>query len=390
MKKATALSFLYTTLLCTPIFSQQLKVNTFPADHVYLYEVSLKDSLFNLLLHNIGVVNYGSSVVKVEELSVKLYHHGKVKQQYFSDGNDLIKSSEQLFALQQSKQLQAYDFMFRTKDVLGDAVISPAASLQKNEGLILRKQYFETAFIPDSIVIHTSAKSNGKKLTAAKTVKVIAYESANNHYMPVKGTWYAGAAPAPNAHHRWGFMEEFAYDFIMIGDSNRTYKSNYTVLENYYCYGQPVYATEAGEVVAVLDAVPDAAIYPKDLPQEEYMNFIRERQGKLLKAYGIPGLQGNHIIIKHNGNEYSFFAHLKPGSLKVNKGDKVSRGQLIAAVGNSGNSTEPHLHFQINENADAFNSRTVPVRFKNINWSESLEPAGAYIKNGDIVNINKD
>ena len=75
------------------------------------------------------------------------------------------------------------------------------------------------------------------------------------------------------------------------------------------------------------------------------MGRIVARQNEQLKR-GARGIVGNHVIIKH-GAEFSVYAHLKPGSVVVKPDDMVTRGQQIAAVGSSGSSTEPHLHFQV-------------------------------------------
>jgi murein DD-endopeptidase MepM/ murein hydrolase activator NlpD len=58
---------------------------------------------------------------------------------------------------------------------------------------------------------------------------------------------------------------------------------------------------------------------------------------------------GNHIVVDIGNGHFAFYAHLKPGSLRVRVGDRVKRGQVLGLVGNSGNSTEPHLHFHISD-----------------------------------------
>ena len=78
-------------------------------------------------------------------------------------------------------------------------------------------------------------------------------------------------------------------------------------------------------------------------PLAAYVQRIVERQNQQL-ARGARGIVGNHIVIRR-GEEYSLYAHLKPGSVRVKAEDSVTRGQQIAAVGSSGSSTEPHLHF---------------------------------------------
>ena len=69
---------------------------------------------------------------------------------------------------------------------------------------------------------------------------------------------------------------------------------------------------------------------------------------------------GNHIVLDLGGGRYAFYAHLQPGSLKVKVGDRVTRGQVIGLVGNSGNSTEPHLHFHISDGVSPLGSEGLP------------------------------
>jgi murein DD-endopeptidase MepM/ murein hydrolase activator NlpD len=74
---------------------------------------------------------------------------------------------------------------------------------------------------------------------------------------------------------------------------------------------------------------------------------------------------GNYVILKHAGGEYSTYAHLKQGSVRVKAGDSVTRGQVIAQLGHTGNTTEPHLHFQLTDGPDPMYSRGIPIVFKN-------------------------
>ena len=79
--------------------------------------------------------------------------------------------------------------------------------------------------------------------------------------------------------------------------------------------------------------------------------------------------------MKHANEEYSLIAHLKKDSIKVSIGDKVNSGESIAQVGNSGNSTEPHIHFQIMDDSDLMNAKSLKIRFQD----------GIEYKKGDFV-----
>jgi murein DD-endopeptidase MepM/ murein hydrolase activator NlpD len=94
-------------------------------------------------------------------------------------------------------------------------------------------------------------------------------------------------------------------------------------------------------------------------------------------------ITGNYAMIDHGKSEYSFYAHLQPGSVRVHKGDRVKAGDVIGKLGSSGNSTEPHLHFHVCDSNDPLLSAGIPVNFSNvtIQWADVPRP----IQSGDIV-----
>jgi len=113
--------------------------------------------------------------------------------------------------------------------------------------------------------------------------------------------------------------------------------------KQYYCYGLPVLAPASGVVVSAHDGVFD--------------NRPNHIDSKVL--------YGNHLVIAHGHHEFSLLAHLKRGSLEVKRGDKVKRGQVLARVGNSGFSTEPHLHWHLMNAADWRLADGLPASFCN-------------------------
>jgi murein DD-endopeptidase MepM/ murein hydrolase activator NlpD len=76
-----------------------------------------------------------------------------------------------------------------------------------------------------------------------------------------------------------------------------------------------------------------------------------------------PG--GNLVIIDHGDNQFGYYAHLKPSTVKVKPGVRVAAGDVIGEVGNSGDSTEPHLHFHVMNNADPDMADGIPIVFEN-------------------------
>ena len=104
---------------------------------------------------------------------------------------------------------------------------------------------------------------------------------------------------------------------------------------NYQAYGSEVLAVADATVAATKDGIP------QNVPGANSRAV----------AMTIETLAGNHIILDLGGGNFCMYAHLQPGTLKVKAGENVKRGQVLALLGNSGNSTEPHLHFQVMDSA---------------------------------------
>jgi murein DD-endopeptidase MepM/ murein hydrolase activator NlpD len=108
-------------------------------------------------------------------------------------------------------------------------------------------------------------------------------------------------------------------------------------------------AVSDGTVVAVMDKIPE------NIPNS----------GKLAIApITVENVGGNYVVIDIGNGKYAYYAHLIPGSLKVKVGDQVTRGQSIARVGNSGNSSEPHLHFHVVDKPTPVTANGVPFGFE--------------------------
>ncbi len=130
--------------------------------------------------------------------------------------------------------------------------------------------------------------------------------------------------------------ERFAIDWMRLGPDGRLFRDKGNSNTDYYSYGEEVLAVADGKISDLKNDLPD-------------------NMGSSLRSarkVTLENIVGNYIIIDLGKERYALYAHLKAGSLKVKLGDQVQRGEVIALLGNSGNSDEPHLHFQImNRNA---------------------------------------
>jgi murein DD-endopeptidase len=170
---------------------------------------------------------------------------------------------------------------------------------------------------------------------------------------PVRGEWAAFNGPSNSSGHRRLVLaldghvaigQRFAIDFLQIDSAGGSHHGDPTKNENYYAYGTPLMAVADGIVVATKDSIP------QNVP------------GVTSRAVPITmeTVGGNHVAIDIGHGRYALYAHVQPGSLRVKVGDHVKRGQVVALLGNSGNSTEPHVHFQIADGPTFLSSEGIP------------------------------
>jgi murein DD-endopeptidase MepM/ murein hydrolase activator NlpD len=150
--------------------------------------------------------------------------------------------------------------------------------------------------------------------------------------LPFKGEWSVtwGGDTKEQNYHVESVAQKNALDILIKDEQGSTHKGTGESNEDYYAFGKELYAPCDGEVVLVVDGVKD------NIP------------GVLNPIY-IPG---NTVIIKTATGEYAFFAHFKQHSIVVKQGQKVSTGALLGLCGNSGNSSEAHLHFHLQNTED--------------------------------------
>ncbi len=161
--------------------------------------------------------------------------------------------------------------------------------------------------------------------------------------LPFNGTWYVAEEHGFLDSHKRFVPEAFAYDFLVIGSGGKSYQGNGSRNSEYYAYREPVLAAGDGEVVYMRNNVPE------NVP------------GQAMPA--TPG--GNAIVIRHDDEQYTYYAHMTPSGMKVGVGDSVSAGDVIGEVGNSGDSIEPHLHFHAMSGPDPGQSSGIPALFEN-------------------------
>ncbi len=167
------------------------------------------------------------------------------------------------------------------------------------------------------------------------------------------GPWGAINGPGNTSGHRRTAIpldglsriaQRFATDWIKLSPDGHAWKGDSTINANWFGYNEPLHAVAAGTVVAAKDGIIENVPFSPKMAVEITLETVG----------------GNHVILDLGGGNYAFYAHLIPGSPTVKVGDKVSAGQVIGRLGNSGNSTAPHLHFHMGDAPSPLGTEGVP------------------------------
>lgn len=184
---------------------------------------------------------------------------------------------------------------------------------------------------------------------------------------PFRGLWLVQNSPARRvpSHGSELFGEKYAIDFVGVDERHRVspvrdWRSVFSKEppEGFVGFGRPLLAPVAGQVAGVHDGEPDHEARRSQLALIPYAfgQASRIRQG-------IGAIAGNHLVISVAEDLHVALVHLKKGSIRVARGEKVERGQHFANCGNSGNSTQPHVHMQAMDQADPNSARGIPIVF---------------------------
>ena len=164
--------------------------------------------------------------------------------------------------------------------------------------------------------------------------------------LPFKNEWTTiwGGDTKEQNYHVENLAQKNAFDWVITDANGKSFKTNGEGNEDYYAFNQPIFSPTQGEVVLAVDGIKD------NPPGVQNPYFVT----------------GNTVIIKTPNNEFVYLCHFKQFSVKVKQGDKVKEGQQLGLCGNSGNSTEPHLHFHVQNAEDMVNAIGVTCYFNNL------------------------
>jgi murein DD-endopeptidase MepM/ murein hydrolase activator NlpD len=221
---------------------------------------------------------------------------------------------------------------------------------ETQEGLQVYRRIARFSKAPGRVVVQWTLGPDGsvqaffiRPLPEEPTPQQLDYTTKTELHLPFSGAWFVvwGGRSVAQNYHFATVDQRFAYDLLVQRDGS-THAGAGQRNEDYYCFDQKIVAPAAGTVVAVENGIAD------NVPG------VMNAQAPL----------GNHVILDHGNGEFSFLCHFHRGTVAVKKGDGVKAGDLLGRCGNSGHSSEPHLHYHLQDSGEFGAGHGLPAPFK--------------------------
>jgi small nuclear ribonucleoprotein (snRNP)-like protein/biotin carboxyl carrier protein len=214
---------------------------------------------------------------------------------------------------------------------------------------------------PEALTVNGPSVSVDKK-----TVVVIASPLDRSNLVAANGPSNTSAhrrALIPVDGHAY-ISQRYAIDWVEAYPDGKTYQGDEKDNKNYKIYGAEIHSVADGVVTETKDGIP------QNIPNAD--------------THAVPitleTIGGNHVIVDIGGGRYAFYAHMQPGSLRVKVGDHVKSGDVLGLVGNTGNSSEPHLHFDICDASSMLACEGLPYAFASFDVTGSAAGDGSSLK----------
>jgi Peptidase family M23 len=210
--------------------------------------------------------------------------------------------------------------------------------------------------------------SGGRRGALTAVVPIETYHQKTALIFPFRGKGIILQGGATNGGHR-NRSGSFAIDAFGLNDAwSIQVPGNGKTNADYLGWARPIIAPADGRIVRMRDDRPDQPIGDESNPK-----YYAEEFKKL--GGGDPG---NHLVIDHGDREFSMIAHFMAGSMRARDGDQVKQGQVLGKLGHSGDTTAPHVHYQLQSGPDWQNADGLPMKFVNV--TEPFLDRGTYFE----------
>jgi hypothetical protein len=330
----------------------------------------------DLFVRAVIVANDGDDPVRIEDVRYELIGQGVCCHEMRVGGPTLAERLQADAELLSGLPPPLVGFIFggvapelSLRDAADGTVLPGRAA-----GVLFEHLRITSATRIDACRITVTYRSERGPEVLTTTLPVRAHTPRNVLRFPLEGrifVWTGYDNPHMISHRRLQ-SQEFALDLVEL-PSQAVYHPESGRNADYAGYGMDVHAAADGTVVAVEGAAPENPGRPGDESDPEQL----ARQAATVEQLGLrAGLMGNHVILRHPGDEHSLYVHLVTGSPTVKPGDPVRQGQVIGRLGNSGISGGPHLHFSLMDGPDPLTARGLPCSFaglRHLIWDLPLD-----------------
>jgi murein DD-endopeptidase MepM/ murein hydrolase activator NlpD len=341
----------------------------------------------DLMIQNIAIINRGDEPAEVDSIRIDLSTEGVVTSSNLVDLTGAVNGTAEMAGMAANGMglflaLQLLDQAGLGRFGETPPTLSTDAVLEPGEMLLAMSNYVVSATLPDSVTV--TVGDGERSATASRRVVLRAGE---DYAFPLRGIWNMRGLPGPRSHHRRIPSNEFALDFFKLGADGTLHEGDDTIADNSFGYGEDVLAAADGEVIAVVsDAIQDRAFHTirEDETREEAMRRIQSARMREMQVNFRRALAGNYVTLRHHFSdgriEYTTYGHLAADSVTVEVGDRVNQGDVIGAVGDTGDSSVVHLHVQVNDGPDPFYSRSLPLTLGNMRETFGGQDAGIFVR----------
>lgn len=360
-------------------FCPSAKVRSYPLD-------SLR-GVQSLLLQNAAVVNVGTSDLSIDQVVISLANKGQAIDSRTLGAEQIAAAVRGGAAIKASGMMDLAAFQFCDGKLLNGAALA-GPSLHPGQALLLMQNVFAWKGARTDLKVEVRGHRGDSAVTAVAGLPIDPSTSKTELHWPLPAgrSWLVGSGASFHTTHRWAIPEEFALDIVELAPNGTSHKPNPARNSDFAAYGADVLAAADGNVVKVVTGAseePPMLRKPGEAMDAYYGRISARQAGNLAK--GEVGMIGEGVIIDHGNSEFTVYAHLVPGSVRVKVGDHVHAGQPIAKLGSSGNSTEPHLHFQLCDAPSGMSCAGIPPTFVGIDLPNADGPRP--IQSGDIVRV---